>query len=99
MSSFTDPQAVAHYAARTRRLVPGLDDLHRMTELLLAERVPGRLPERLEYRIYVLGRSRLPVPTVLYPSIKRRYELNCLAQQLTENAALKAEVEARRTEL
>ena len=41
MSPFTDPHAVADYAARTQRLVPGLVDLHRMTQLLLAERVPA----------------------------------------------------------
>lgn len=37
-SPFTDPAAVATYAADARRKVPGLDDLHRMVTLLLAER-------------------------------------------------------------
>jgi tRNA (cmo5U34)-methyltransferase len=41
MSPFSDPQAVADYAARTQRLVPALPELHRMTQLLLAERVPA----------------------------------------------------------
>lgn len=37
---FADPQAVASYADRTRRLVPGSDDLHKMTGVLLAECAP-----------------------------------------------------------
>lgn len=40
MSGFDDPGAVARYAEGPRRLVPGLDDLHRMTRLLLDETVP-----------------------------------------------------------
>lgn len=40
MSGFDDPEAVARYAEGPRRLVPGLDDLHRMTRLLLDETVP-----------------------------------------------------------
>ncbi len=35
---FADPQAVASYADRTRRLVPGWDDLQKMAGVLLAER-------------------------------------------------------------
>jgi tRNA (cmo5U34)-methyltransferase len=35
---FTDPYTVASYAKNARRNVPGLDDLHRMVMLLLAER-------------------------------------------------------------
>ncbi|GHH57809.1 methyltransferase [[Pseudomonas] boreopolis] len=38
--SFSDPDAVARYAEGPTRQVPGLDALHRMTTLLLAERVP-----------------------------------------------------------
>lgn len=38
---FSDPQAVARYAEGPLRLVPGLLALHRMTTLLLAERVPA----------------------------------------------------------
>jgi tRNA (cmo5U34)-methyltransferase len=37
MSAFDDPVAVAHYADRPPRLVPGFHDLHRMAAILLAE--------------------------------------------------------------
>lgn len=37
MTAFTDPSAVARYTDAARRKVPGLDNLHRMTHLLLAE--------------------------------------------------------------
>lgn len=37
---FADPEAVARYADGPRQFVPGLDALHRMTGLLLAERAP-----------------------------------------------------------
>jgi len=40
LDSFRDPAAVARYSEGPRRFVPGLDGLHRMTGLLLAERVP-----------------------------------------------------------
>ncbi|MEJ8571438.1 class I SAM-dependent methyltransferase [Microbaculum marinum] len=40
LRSFEDPAAVAHYAEGPRRFVPGLEALHRMTGLLLAERAP-----------------------------------------------------------
>ena len=40
VSAFSGPQAASGYAERTARLVPGLADLHRMSALLLAERVP-----------------------------------------------------------
>lgn len=40
MDAFSDPQAVARYAAGPPRLVPGFADLHRMITLLLAERAP-----------------------------------------------------------
>ena len=39
--SFSDPKAVSGYAENASRLVPGLAHMHRMTGLLLAERVPG----------------------------------------------------------
>ena len=48
-SAFSSPDAVSGYADRTARLVPGLRDLHRMTGLLLAERVP------VDGRVLVLG--------------------------------------------
>jgi len=38
LDSFKDPAAVARYSEGPRRFVPGLDGLHRMTGLLLAER-------------------------------------------------------------
>ncbi|WP_102958967.1 class I SAM-dependent methyltransferase [Mangrovicella endophytica] len=40
LRAFSDPQAVAHYTDGPKRFVPGLDGLHRMTGLLLAEAVP-----------------------------------------------------------
>lgn len=40
LKNFSDPEAVARYEEGPRRFVPGLDALHRMTGLLLAERVP-----------------------------------------------------------
>lgn len=46
---FSDPQAVARYAEGPPRFVPGFADLHRMTRLLLAERVPD------DARLLVLG--------------------------------------------
>jgi tRNA (cmo5U34)-methyltransferase len=49
MSSFTDPDAVAHYRDGPPRQVPGFADLHRMTGLLLAERTPE------DGRVLVLG--------------------------------------------
>ncbi|QDU63636.1 tRNA (cmo5U34)-methyltransferase [Planctomycetes bacterium Pan216] len=48
-SSFSDPQAVARYAEGPPRTVPGFASLHRMTTLLLAERVPAT------GRVLVLG--------------------------------------------
>ena len=41
LKSFEDSAAVARYADGPRRFVPGLDALHRMTGLLLAERAPA----------------------------------------------------------
>lgn len=49
VSTFNDPQAVASYAERTLRLVPGFLDLQRMAALLLAERAPAHA------RVLVLG--------------------------------------------
>ena len=49
MSCFQDSAAVAHYADGPARQVPGLHALHRMTTLLLAERVPEH------GRVLVLG--------------------------------------------
>lgn len=46
---FADRQMAARYADGPRRLLPGLDGLHRMTSLLLAERAPGAA------RVLVLG--------------------------------------------
>jgi tRNA (cmo5U34)-methyltransferase len=40
LKAFSDPDAVARYADGLRRFVPGLEALHRMTGILLAERVP-----------------------------------------------------------
>ncbi|TFF21916.1 class I SAM-dependent methyltransferase [Jiella endophytica] len=41
LASFEDPAAVARYAEGPRRFVPGLEALHRMTGLLLAEAAPS----------------------------------------------------------
>ena len=41
MLPFSNPQAVARYAERPPRIVPGFADLHRMSALLLAERTPA----------------------------------------------------------
>lgn len=41
MSTVPKPGAAPAYAERAARHVPGMDDLHRMTALLLAERVPA----------------------------------------------------------
>jgi len=41
MPPFSDPQAVARYAEKPPRIVPGFADLHRMSALLLAERTPA----------------------------------------------------------
>lgn len=40
LKHFSDPEAVARYAEGPRRFVPGLDALHRMAGLLLAENAP-----------------------------------------------------------
>jgi tRNA (cmo5U34)-methyltransferase len=49
MNHFSDPDAVARYRDGPPRQVPGFADLHRMTELLLAERTPA------DGRVLVLG--------------------------------------------
>jgi hypothetical protein len=41
LSVFSDPKAVARNAEGPRRFVPGIESLHRMTGILLAERVPS----------------------------------------------------------
>jgi tRNA (cmo5U34)-methyltransferase len=38
---FRDREAVAKYADGVKRFVPGIEGLHRMTHVLLAERVPS----------------------------------------------------------
>lgn len=40
LAAFEDEAAAARYADGPRRFVPGLDALHRMTEILLAEQAP-----------------------------------------------------------
>lgn len=40
LASFNNPEAVKHYGDGPQRAVPGFADLHRMTAILLAERVP-----------------------------------------------------------
>jgi tRNA (cmo5U34)-methyltransferase len=49
MSYFSDPEAVARYAEKPARLVPGFHDLQRMAALLLAERAGD------DARLLVLG--------------------------------------------
>ncbi len=49
LKNFSDPDAVARYTEGPLRFVPGLDALHRMTGLLLAERAPSNA------RVLVLG--------------------------------------------
>jgi tRNA (cmo5U34)-methyltransferase len=41
LTAFMNPAAVAAYGEETPKKVPGLADLHRMSELLLAEQAPG----------------------------------------------------------
>jgi len=40
LEMFSDRERIAHYVDGPRRFTPGLDAVHRMTELLLAEHVP-----------------------------------------------------------
>ena len=46
---FSDAGAIASYADRTRRIVPGWDDLQKMVTLLVAERAPA------DGRVLVVG--------------------------------------------
>lgn len=41
MNMFSDPALVSSYAERTAKIVPGLKDLHKMANVLLAERAPA----------------------------------------------------------
>lgn len=41
LSHFSNPETVARYAEGPRRSVPGFDDLHRLTGILLNERAPA----------------------------------------------------------
>ncbi|MCC0809031.1 class I SAM-dependent methyltransferase [Methylobacterium sp. W2] len=49
VAAFDDPAAAAKYSEGPRRFVPGLDALHRMTAILLAETAPR------DARVLVLG--------------------------------------------
>lgn len=49
MSSFSDPKAIVGEAENATRHVPGLNDVHRMSALLLAESTPP------EGRVLVVG--------------------------------------------
>ena len=49
IAAFDDPAAAARYSEGPRRFLPGLDALHQMTGILLAERTPA------DARILVLG--------------------------------------------
>ena len=49
LRAFSDPEAVARYADGPRRFVPGLEALHRMTGVLLAEQAPA------DAKVLVLG--------------------------------------------
>jgi tRNA (cmo5U34)-methyltransferase len=49
LAAFSDPEAVAKYADGPRRFVPGLEAMHQMCGLLLAERAPDNA------RVLVVG--------------------------------------------
>ncbi|WGM39914.1 class I SAM-dependent methyltransferase [Caulobacter sp. NIBR1757] len=49
LKAFSDPEAVVRYTDGPRRFLPGLDGLHRMTGILLAEAAPA------DARVLVLG--------------------------------------------
>lgn len=49
IASFSDPDAIAHYAEGPPRFVPGFADMQRMAAILLAERAPK------DARVLVLG--------------------------------------------
>jgi tRNA (cmo5U34)-methyltransferase len=49
VAAFSDPEAAKRYAAGPHRFVPGLEALHRMTGILLAEQTPA------DAQVLVLG--------------------------------------------
>src|SRR5690606_5428458 len=49
LDAFADPEAAARYAEGPRRFVPGVDGMHRMCGVLLAERAPEKA------RVLVVG--------------------------------------------
>lgn len=49
LNAFSNPEAIAHYVEGPPRFVPGFVDLHRMTNVLLAEHAPH------DARVLVLG--------------------------------------------
>lgn len=49
IASFSDPEAIAHYAEGPPRFVPGFADMQKMAAVLLAERAPA------DARVLVLG--------------------------------------------
>lgn len=49
MTPFSDPTHVLRYAEKTARIVPGVQDLHKMASVLMAERAP------VDARVLVLG--------------------------------------------
>lgn len=55
--------------------------------------------KRLEYRIYLLNDKKTTGDSGVLAVFKRKYELNCLALELTENTTLATEVQARKTAL
>lgn len=93
MSHFSDPEAVARYAERPVRLVPGFLDLQRMAGILLAERVGS------DGRVLVLGAGgglELKAfadwqPGWSFVGVDPSAEMLALAAQTT--AAVKARVE------
>lgn len=64
LKGFSDPQAVASYADGPRRFVPGLDALHTMTGLLLAERMQ---PDPCVLVLGAGGGLELKALTTAYP--------------------------------
>lgn len=49
LEMFSDRERIAHYAEGPRRFTPGIDAVHRMTTILLAEHAPG------DAQVLVLG--------------------------------------------
>lgn len=94
LDSFRDPAAVARYTDGPRRFVPGLDGLHRMTGLLLAERAPA------DAHILVLGAGgglELKAMAEAHPGW--RFTGIDPARQMLDLAAQVMGPEARRAEL